>query len=427
MRNINEASLSQSWSLSYSDTAFLSDLPVSVRLEAAAQLKFVCLTGYFASSWEEINREALSYLRVQLDCPASEHLFRDFSDRTARRYRMQIVGYLGLRRIGPKDRELLFDWIKSKLSPHGHPTRTLVEASFHWCRDQKLQPPAQRELERVVRSANREFQEEFLLGIAGQLSQDAIVQMEASLAEPEAQTGFSRLKDDIGAATLDVILAATERLQFAEGLQLPEHVLQEVERSFIDRIVRRVSAEPASQMRRHSFERRLGLFALYLMVRKSQMIDRVIDLLVEQIHRINAKSKRKVIRDISREIEKVHGKERLLAEIAVASIEQPEGRICDVIYPVAGQQKLSAIIKEYRSKGALDRQIQFVMRGSYASHYRRMLPPLLSVLELRSNNEAWRPVLDGLAWIEELQKWGRLGLSDKSYAKGSEFSVMYDR
>ncbi|KZK98971.1 hypothetical protein PsAD5_01594 [Pseudovibrio sp. Ad5] len=89
-------------------------------------------------------------------------------------------------------------------------------------------------------------------------------------------------------------------------------------------------------MRRHSVERRLGLFALYLIVRKSQMIDRVIDLLVEQIHRINAKSKRKVIKDISREIEKVHGKERLLAEIAVASMEHPEGRICNVIYPVAG-------------------------------------------------------------------------------------------
>ncbi|WNZ54047.1 Tn3 family transposase (plasmid) [Microbulbifer sp. MKSA007] len=160
-------------------------------------------------------------------------------------------------------------------------------------------------------------------------------------------------------------------------------------------------------MRRHSSEHRLGLFALYLMVRKTQMIDRVIDLLVEQIHRINAKSKRKVIRDISREIEKVHGKERLLAEIAVASMEYPEGRICDVIYPVAGQQKLSAIVKEYRSKGALDHQIQIRMRSSYASHYRRMLPPLLSVLQFRSNNATWRPVLDGLACIEKLHKAGK--------------------
>src|SRR3546814_2621777 len=39
------------------------------------------------------------------------------------------------------------------------------------------------------------------------------------------------------------------------------------------------------------------------------------------------------------------------------------------------------------------------MRGSWANHYRRMLPSLLSVLEFRSNNAVWRPVLAALDWI----------------------------
>src|SRR3546814_19670631 len=39
------------------------------------------------------------------------------------------------------------------------------------------------------------------------------------------------------------------------------------------------------------------------------------------------------------------------------------------------------------------------MRGSWANHYRRMLPSLLSVLEFRSNNAVWRPFLAALAWI----------------------------
>nr|WP_246233325.1 hypothetical protein [Aurantimonas aggregata] len=70
-----------------------------------------------------------------------------------------------------------------------------------------------------------------------------------------------------------------------------------------------------------------------------------------------------------------------------------------MIFPVAGEKKLAAIVDEYRAKGALDRRIYKVMRGSYAGHYRRMLPKLLSVLEFRSNNAAWRPVLDALDWI----------------------------
>ena len=42
------------------------------------------------------------------------------------------------------------------------------------------------------------------------------------------------------------------------------------------------------------------------------------------------------------------------------------------------------------------------MRGSYASHYRRMLSRLLSVLRSRSNNTSWRPILDPLHVIVRL-------------------------
>ncbi|KIC35901.1 hypothetical protein RA27_22550 [Ruegeria sp. ANG-R] len=68
-----------------------------------------------------------------------------------------------------------------------------------------------------------------------------------------------------------------------------------------------------------------------------------------------------------------------------------------MIFPVAGATKLKAIIDEHRAKGTLDARIQMVMRGSRASHYRRMLPSLLSVLRFRSKNESWRPILNALS------------------------------
>src|SRR3546814_12661898 len=92
----------------------------------------------------------------------------------------------------------------------------------------------------------------------------------------------------------------------------------------------------------------------------------------------STRSKRKVVGDIAKDIERVYGKERLLVEIASASINEPSWRICDVIYPIAGKAKLAAIVKESHAKGALDRRIYKVMRGSWANHYRRMLPSLLS-------------------------------------------------
>jgi len=136
-------------------------------------------------------------------------------------------------------------------------------------------------------------------------------------------------------------------------------------------------------MRRHSAARQLGLYAVYLMSREAQIIDGMIDLMVETVHKIGVRSRRKVVAGIARDIEKVYGKERLLVDIAGATIDDPSGRICDVIFPVAGKEKLTAIVNEHRAKGTLDRRIYKVMRSSYAGHYRRMLPRLLSVLEFR--------------------------------------------
>src|SRR5262249_13006968 len=40
------------------------------------------------------------------------------------------------------------------------------------------------------------------------------------------------------------------------------------------------------------------------------------------------------------------------------------------------------------------------MRGSYGSYYRRMLPKLLEVLDLRSNNATHRPLLDAIEMLK---------------------------
>ncbi len=52
------------------------------------------------------------------------------------------------------------------------------------------------------------------------------------------------------------------------------------------------------------------------------------------------------------------------------------------------QQTLLDLVKEYKSTGTAYRQrVHTVMRSSFASHYRRMIPQLLEVLEFRSNND----------------------------------------
>src|SRR3546814_15028557 len=101
---------------------------------------------------------------------------------------------------------------------------------------------------------------------------------------------------------------------------------------------------------------------------EAQLTDAMIDPLLETVQKIGTRSKRKVVGVIAEDIELVYGKERLLVEIASASINEPSVRICDVIFPSAGKAKLAAIVKESHPKGDLDRRTYKVMRGSWATH-----------------------------------------------------------
>ena len=274
-------------------------------------------------------------------------------------------------------------------------------------------------MERLARAARRGFREGYLARVASGLSAETVKQFEWALSDPLAITGFQRLKDDVGAATLDNVLLAAQKVSFVEALNLPLDILGDVERGWVMRIARQVEGETASEMRRHASEKRFGLLAVYLMHRRSQLIDGLIGLLLEVVHRLGTRSRRKVIQGIAADIGAVHGKERLLVEIAAAALDHPEGRIEDVIFPIAGAAKLRAVIDEHRAKGTLDARIQQTMRNSYASHYRRMLPPLLQALRFRSNNAMWHPILSALDLIIRFAEAGRRVVSENDIPAGT--------
>ncbi len=237
-------------------------------------------------------------------------------------------------------------------------------------------------MERLVRGARHDFVEDLLAGVVERLSDDVRVRLDASLADPMASTGFLSLKLDAGAASPECILSACDRLDCVERPDLPYDLLTGIDPAWVRRLSCRVdggepehatgSSEPANaaEMRRHSDVRRLGVFALYLMERRGMIIDGLVDLLLEIVHRLQTRSRRRAIGAvgaIAKDIERAHGKERLLVDIAMAAADAPEGRVMDVIYPVAGAEKLKAVVEEHRSKGTLDRRIQTVMRGFDAS------------------------------------------------------------
>jgi hypothetical protein len=127
-----------------------------------------------------------------------------------------------------------------------------------------------------------------------------------------------------------------------------------------------------------------------------------VELLIDIVHRIGAKAQRKVEKAFLNDLKRVSGKTNLLFQLAEAAVEHPDGVVKEVLYPVVSERVLRELVKEYQSSGPIYRQhVHMVMRASYRSHYRRMVPAVLGALTFRSNNDQHRPLIRALNLLKQ--------------------------
>jgi hypothetical protein len=120
------------------------------------------------------------------------------------------------------------------------------------------------------------------------------------------------------------------------------------------------------------------------------------------------KAERRVLEELVEEATEVRGKTGILFRVAEAAVGSPDGVVREVIFSVAGESTLEALVREARALGIpQSRRVHTAVRASYGSYYRRMMPKLLAALEFRSNNGTHRPLLDALDAIRRAEGEGR--------------------
>jgi TnpA family transposase len=404
---VENEELAADWSLSFDEVALIGTKRFSVRLRVAVLLRFRQLKGYFPNDISEISPAAIDYLAEQTGTNAADLEGCDLTARSNRRHRAEILDFLGIRRVTQRDLDNASAWVATELCPRGLALGTMTDRVVVWFADQRIACPEEAGLERLIAIAQRRFEDRVLEAVAASLSPEQREQLDTSLTDEDAVTGFSGLKADPGQPTLDNILLAAQRLTFVRTLALPSTLLVDFGDPVSRGYRRRVANETAWRMRQHPDGRRHALYAIYLAHREREMADGLIDLLIEIVHKIAAQSKRSVIKTLTKEIERVCGKERLLVRIAEAAVARPDDTVREVVFPAVGEDVLAAVIKEYNAAGTFERRVHTVLRASYAGHYRRMLSTVLAALEFRSNNLAHRPVLEALVWLKRFQEDGR--------------------
>ena len=413
-RHWTDHDLETYWSFSSEECKLLPQRDASSRLGVAASLKFFQLEGSFPSSGRDIPAVALHYMAKQLDVEPNVIAAYDWQGRTGKRYRGRLRTALGIRSATAEDFKAVETWLHEEVVPWDHHPRHLQDAVLRWYRRRQIEPPTAGRIERLVRSAIRTHEatiyEETVAKLVPSIrhAMDALLDLSLASDDHETQEGsdwrstsFSVLKTDPGRVSLKSVLRELEKLRQIEALALPDDLFAAIQPTILRQYRLRAAAEPPREMRLHPAPIRYTLLAAFCWQRRQEIIDGLVDLLIQIVHRISVRAEKKVVEELVGDLQKVHGKTTLLFKMAEAALDHPEGVVKEVLYPVVSEQTLANLVKEYRAHGpTYRRHVYTILRASYSGHYRRMLPPLLDALAFRANTAAHRPIIAALALIK---------------------------
>lgn len=417
------------WTLTSEELALLAGMTGLGRLGCAFQLKFMQTHGRFPEPGDRPDPQGVAVLAAQLGIEADILSGYDGLGRQGQRHRRLIREYLGFRPIGHRDLAALACWLADAILPHDPEARHGRDAALDWCRRQHLEPPTPDSLARLIRSAVHDFETRQHGAVVARLpaaSQTAIDRwLSGDDPEPEAAEvgalaapSLAQLRADPGKPGLGSLLAGLAKLRSIDELGLRAEVFAGVPTQFIDRACRRCATESIRDLRRHPPTIRYSLVALFGWRRRQQLTDLLIDLLLQIIHTLGTRAEKKIDQRQFAAFKKVRGKARLLFKLAQATLDQPEGRVREVVYPVVSPKILQELVAESGATDFdFDREVQEKMRSSYGYHYRRMLLPVLETLSFHANNAGHRPVIGALEVLKNHRD------SPKSYYLADEVPI----
>lgn len=374
----------------------------------ALLLKYFKLEGSFPYRMSDIPQSAIEFVARQLRLSPTCLTKYQFSGRVASRQRGVIRSLLGFREATLADNQIVIDWLITNILPDTLQLESVLQTAYQQFRIRKLEPHTRGRMERLARSAIRQFTEQFCQMISDQLTSQARHHLDSLLQRTETgdgelafRTPFGELKTDAGVANLDSVLNELEKLQLIQSIGLPEGLLKDVPQRVIQQYRQRVAAEPPREVRRHPDPLRYTLMVAFCLSRSQEIKDNLVDLFLGVIKRMGDKAKKQVDSQMLRELKKVRGKRHILYDVAKVAVERPFGVINQVIYPIANEKTLKQIVTEYQLEGSYDDKTQVKTRQSYARHYRRMVPFLLNSLVFRTNNEHHHPLIRALSLIKK--------------------------
>jgi len=392
------------WTLVEDDWRLLGNKTGATRLGFALILKYFEIEGRFPGYPEEVPSPAVEFMAELVKVETALFAKYSLTNRTAEYHRAQIREALGFRPATVEDEQRWTAWLATEQCPVEQDRGRLDAAVRQRCRSEGIEPPTEGQVERVISSALRRHEAAFAAEIVGELGPAGCDRLQGLLA---SEGLLAEVKADPGPLGLDTLLSEIAKLEAVRELRLPENLFAEKS----DRLVAAWRSRAARMFPSDFLDCPepvcYTLLAALCWVRQAEITDALVVLLVDLVHRINARAERRVEKELMGDLPTVPGKKGIFLKMVKAVLKHPDEQVRTAVWTVVpgGEKTLRQLVKELMASNRVVRErVRYQLRGSYSHHYRRMLGPVLAALRFQCNNTTYRPVMDAIDLLARYAK-----------------------
>ena len=414
--------LQEYWTLQPGELNLLTSKNDENRLGFALLLRFFQIEGRFPESKSEIPRKCAAFVAEQIDIPVSAFLnFFDYStdNKTVKNQRAQIRDYTGFRECTITDSDKMTKWLRNNILPQGNTEDQIRAAAYQRFMELRIEPPERTRIDRLVRSAINSHDKLILQKIMDNIPEATIPWLDALLINkedepPESEAlNMSDLREEPGKPNVKNLIREMDKLDCLRQIRLPKNILAGLSPRMLAIYKQRVATEPLRELRRHPDHIKYPLLAMYCRLRAEEVTDGLVQMLFQITHGVDKHAENRVVKDYVADIKRIRGKPELLFKIARAAVDNPDGTVRDVIFPVVGEQTLKDLIEEFKSSGPyFTQQVLTKAAASHKHHYQRIFPKVLRVLDFQSKTPALKPLMKAIKILTTKDQ-----LDDKDLAK----------
>ena len=378
------------------------------KLPFAVMMKFFQLENHYPTNEDIISSSMIQSLSNQLGISLRLIEGFDWESRTSERFRQEIREFLSYEKATVNDSERLIAWLIEYVLPQAPTIPQCCEHANQFFRENKLESFSKKELERYVRSAAHQFEQQFFSTIFKQLSVntinliDDLLKNDISDIEDEeiksiTDVKLRHLKKDVSGVKLNNVRIEMDKLTCIRQISLPKNMFDTFSRKLLQKYYMRIMAELPSHINEHEPEIRYATMAIFCYIRSQLMMDNLADLLIQLIHQMKTKAEMVITKQILAEVKCVNGKFDILYTLSSTAAAKPDGIIQQEIYPKVSQETLQNLATELHTKGKwYQTKVKTKMRSLYSHASRKVLLILLDAFRFYSNNPERKALLQSI-------------------------------